>query len=276
MTLHITIVPASSQGGKETIRNLLNHASRPSVRGIYRDTAKAPAEFTTNPDFEAVQGDVSRSSPDHLQIISRSSPDFTGSDAVLYVPPPTYEEVNVAEFATNAANNVKAGLERASVKRVLLFSAMGSQHDPDAISAPEVLVIKPGWFHENWAEAFATVKKDPAYFESIFTPVNYETPMVSIVDVGRVCAQKLLQAGQALPSSPYVFELFGPRHYSALDVGRALEKATGKSVEVVPVKPEGLGEHSGKHLPASHVQSYVNMITATLEGGCHGWGLPRG
>ncbi|RBQ92198.1 hypothetical protein VDGD_09582 [Verticillium dahliae] len=289
MSLHITVVPASSQGGKETIRNLLRHASQPRVRGVYRDIAKAPAEFTDNVNFEPVQGDV-----------SKASPDFSGSDAVLYIPPPTFEDVDVAEFATNAAHHVKAGLERASVKRVLLFSAMGSQYDPDAIgvlkinhitdkilaaSAPEVVVIKPGWFHENWAEAFATVKQEPAYFESVFTPADYEIPMVgqrkffvsrnvvvndaqvSIVDVGRACAQKLLETGQTLHSCPYVFELFGPRHYSTLDVRQALEKASGKSISIVPVEPEKLAEHFAKHMPTSQVQTYVNMITATLAGG---------
>ncbi|KAF3354889.1 hypothetical protein VdG1_04545 [Verticillium dahliae VDG1] len=248
MSLHITVVPASSQGGKETIRNLLRHASQPRVRGVYRDIAKAPAEFTDNVNFEPVQGDV-----------SKASPDFSGSDAVLYIPPPTFEDVDVAEFATNAAHHVKAGLERASVKRVLLFSAMGSQYDPDAI--------------------------EPAYFESVFTPADYEIPMVgqrkffvsrnvvvndaqvSIVDVGRACAQKLLETGQTLHSCPYVFELFGPRHYSTLDVRQALEKASGKSISIVPVEPEKLAEHFAKHMPTSQVQTYVNMITATLAGG---------
>ncbi|KAM0323345.1 hypothetical protein ACHAQA_008938 [Verticillium albo-atrum] len=270
MTLHITVVPASSQGGRETIRNLLSHATQPLVRGIYRDTAKAPTEFINNPNFEAVQGDV-----------SKSTVDFSRSDAVLYVPPPTFEDIDIAEFATNAANNVKASLEKASVKRVLSFSAMGSQHDhgigvlqinhiTDKIlagSAPEVLVIKPGWFHENWAEAFATIQADTPYFESVFTPVDYEIPMVSVADVGRACAQKLLETGQALSQNPYVFELYGPRPYSALDVQQALEKASAKSVKIVPVEPEKLGEHFEKHLPARHVQGFVDMITATLAGG---------
>lgn len=125
MSRHFTVVPASTQSGRETIRALLSSPSKPFVRAIYRDPAKAPAEFTQSPNFEVVKGDVS----------SAEGLDFTGSDAVLYVPPPTYDGQDQGDFATNAAQNVLKALQKTpSVKRLVLHSAMGAQHGSGIVS----------------------------------------------------------------------------------------------------------------------------------------------
>lgn len=122
MTLTITIVPASTKAGTETIRALLRDKSNPKLQAVYRDPTKAPAEFRSNPNFTAVKGDVS----------TGVGLDFNGSDAMFYVPPPPYlaEDADVAQFATTAANHVKEALEKtSSVKRLVLLSSMGAQHE---------------------------------------------------------------------------------------------------------------------------------------------------
>jgi uncharacterized protein YbjT (DUF2867 family) len=134
MSKHVTVVPASTKAGKATIQALLNTESPPLIRGIYRDLAKAPAEFTKHPNFEATTGDVS----------AGSGLDFTGSDAVFYVPPPTYDGADVGEFATRAANNVKEALQASpSVQKLLLFSSMGAQYSHSIVSFGEVNVHHP-------------------------------------------------------------------------------------------------------------------------------------
>ena len=121
---HVTVIPASTVAGKATIRALLASASPPTVRGIYRDPAKAPEEFTQNPRFEVAKGDVGGS--DDL--------DFSSSGAVFYVPPPTYDGRDTAAFATQAATNVGNALQRAGVKRLVLHSALGGQYDRGIVS----------------------------------------------------------------------------------------------------------------------------------------------
>lgn len=61
--------------------------------------------------------------------------------------------------------------------------------------------------------------------------------------------------------------LFGPRHYSALDVKGALEEATGKKAELVVVPREGLAEYWGKRLPEAYVGEFVQFFHAQLPGG---------
>lgn len=123
MSSHITVLPASTQAGKETIRVLLESETT-SVRGIYRDPSKAPAEFTQHPRFEAAKGDVT----------TGVGLDFSRSDAVFYVPPPTYDGTDHGEFATTTANHVADALKTAGVKRLLLHSAVGAQHDHGIVS----------------------------------------------------------------------------------------------------------------------------------------------
>ena len=126
MSFRITVIPASTQAGKETIRALLEDKRQPSVQAVYRNSSKAPSEFISHPKFTALQGDVS----------GDSKFDFSESDAVFYIPPPTYNGTGTAEFATRAATKVKAALQAASnVKRLLIFSAIGAQHEENIVGS---------------------------------------------------------------------------------------------------------------------------------------------
>lgn len=124
--MKITVVPASTQAGKATIEALLKQSDPPQIRAIYRNTSKAPKQFTAHASFEAVQGGLD----DGLDL------DFADSDAVFYIPPPTYDDqVDSGEHATRGAEKVTAALEKSgNVRRVVIFSAMGAQHSEGVVS----------------------------------------------------------------------------------------------------------------------------------------------
>ncbi|KAJ5007951.1 hypothetical protein K4K48_009714 [Colletotrichum sp. SAR 10_66] len=274
MTYTITVVPASTQAGRETVRTLLNDGSNPIVRGIYRDPTKAPPEFTANPNFTAVQGDV-----------SANALDFAGSDAVFYIPPPPFHsgDVDLIEFATSAAKNVKDAIEKAgSVKRLLVFSALGAENDhgigilkinhiSDRIlqtAAPEVAIIKPGYFAENWAAAFETAKAEPPVLYSPLTPISHKVPMVSLIDIRETCARILLDLTNPLPRRTHAFELYGPRHYSTEDIRDAVEEITGKTIGIVAIEVDQLaGFYAQEGIPVGLVPEMVEFTTAGLPGG---------
>ena len=122
--MQVTVVPASPRTGQAAIRALLADASNPTVKGYYRDLAKVPAEFKSNPRFEAVQGDVDNG----------ATLDFSGSDAVFHITPPLYENIDVVERSRLVSENVKAAIKKASVKRLVLVSSMGAQYDHGVVS----------------------------------------------------------------------------------------------------------------------------------------------
>lgn len=123
MPSRVTILPASTQVGHQTILALLSSPQQPLVRGIYRDPSKAPASFASHPNFEAVKGDVAADAP----------LDFAGSEAVLYIPPPTWDGTDTAEFATRTATRVKEAVQSAGVKRLVVQSALGAQRDAEKL-----------------------------------------------------------------------------------------------------------------------------------------------
>jgi hypothetical protein len=46
-------------------------------------------------------------------------------------------------------------------------------------AAPEVLIVRPGWFYEMWAHALKTMQGEKPSFESHFSPADHAIPMVS-------------------------------------------------------------------------------------------------
>jgi hypothetical protein len=94
MSPHVVVLPASTQAGRATIIELLKNQAL--VTGVYRDLSKVDAGFASNPNFTAVQGDVS----------TGIGLDLSNADAVFHVPPPIYDGTRTEDFATNCANNV--------------------------------------------------------------------------------------------------------------------------------------------------------------------------
>ncbi|CAI4212308.1 unnamed protein product [Parascedosporium putredinis] len=230
MPRRIVILPASTKAGRETIRVLLQSESKPFVRAVYRNPAKAPAEFLQNPNFEAVQGDVS----------SGSGLDFAGFDTLFYIPP-----------------------------RPMSPGVLRLNHISDEIlknSVPQVSIVRPGYITEEWAHFLDAAKADPPVLHSWISPVDHKVPMVDLKDIGECCANTLLSE-QTKPS-PYYFKLFGPQHYSSADLKDAVEKVVGTKTELKLIERDQLsGFFAQLGIPETHVPDFVGMTTAVLPGG---------
>lgn len=48
-------------------------------------------------------------------------------------------------------------------------------------SVPEVVIVKPGYFQENWSHAFETIQADPPVIYSAVTPLDHKIPMVRLL-----------------------------------------------------------------------------------------------
>ncbi|RJE25245.1 hypothetical protein PHISCL_02395 [Aspergillus sclerotialis] len=267
---HITVVPASTRTGRETIRALLASESKPCVRGIYRDTSKAPTDFIANPNFQAAPGDIS----------TGNFLDFSRSDAVFYVPPGIYDGTDQGEWAARIAKNVKNSLRDApNVKKLVLLSALGCQHEhgiglirlnhiSETIlkdAAPEVVIIRPAWFQEEFASWLDMAQSHPPVIHSWITPLDYKVPLVSIKDVGECCAKNLLT--ETTNPNLHILKVFGPRMYSALDIKYAVDTVIGKEVELKGIEKGQLAAYFANQIPERYLQKYVDLATAFLPGG---------
>ncbi|KAL2267871.1 hypothetical protein VTJ83DRAFT_5148 [Remersonia thermophila] len=268
--MHVTVVPASPKTGQAAIRALLADPRAPTVRGYYRDATKVPAEFRSNPRFEAVKGDVE----------DAASLDFAGSDAVLNITPPLFDERDVVEHARHVSENVKAAVKKAaSVKRLVYLSSVGAQYDhgtgeilsnhaAEAVlkdAAPEVVFVRCTYFMENWAMGLETLAQ--GFFFTTLTPPDRPLSMVAVQDIAAELASALLSAGAALPARPYAYELHGPRDYTSNDVRTALEEAAGRTLDMKAVPREGLYDFYAAVFPPKVAQLYAEMNASYLEGG---------
>ncbi|KAK7920270.1 hypothetical protein PG985_008292 [Apiospora marii] len=124
--MRIVVVPASPKTGQATIRTLLADASKPAVTGVYRDVRRAPAEFTNNPRFTAVEGDVA----DAKRLLGPALDCYSqDADAVATITPPLHAEADPIAKARELAGNVKHAItaRKASVKRLVYISSVGTQ-----------------------------------------------------------------------------------------------------------------------------------------------------
>lgn len=151
MPLHVTVIPASTQAGNQTIRTLLHSMNKPIVHGIYRNPEKAPKEFTENANFHISQGDA----------YAGLGLDFGRSDAVFYVPPPPLDGTETGVFAKTAAEYIKEAIQKApNVKKLVLFSSMGAQYDNSIVSANATMK----YVHLHLARASCALTTSPIPF----------------------------------------------------------------------------------------------------------------
>ncbi|KAG8419579.1 hypothetical protein J3458_004435 [Metarhizium acridum] len=269
----VNVVPASTRTGRAVIRSLLaSQDPGVEIQAIYRDAARAPAEFTSLPNFTAVAGDIA----------DESSLNFTGSDAVVAITPPVFDSGDIVAIAKERSENVKGAIERSgTVNRLVLLSSIGAQYSSGVgeiktnniaervlatTDIPEIIFIRCAYFMENWTVALDTLRGPEPFFYSTVTPLEWKIPMVAVGDVGAVIASQALKQ-ESSPRRPYVFELHGPRMYSPLDVQVAFSDALGRQVAIKPVARGDLHGFYKQVFPDDLVPEWVEMATSFLPGG---------
>ncbi|KAL8367237.1 hypothetical protein RB599_010290 [Gaeumannomyces hyphopodioides] len=259
--MHITVAPASTKAGRATIEALLADSAGPTVTGVYRNLSRVPAQFSPNPNFKAMQGDVQ----------DGASLDFSGADAVLAITPPQFHESDIVADARKMSENMKAAAQKAGIKRLVLLSSVGAELEKGTVfegTAPEVVYVRCAYFMENWMMSLETVHQEPPFFYTTITPLDFKVPMIAVKDIGSTLAAQLLATGSAPPANPHVFELWGPEDYSSLDTQAAFAAAAGRDVEVRPVPKDGLGDFFVQAgLPPSVAKEWAEMSACFLPGG---------
>ncbi|KAK4221366.1 hypothetical protein QBC38DRAFT_492213 [Podospora fimiseda] len=273
--MQITIIPASTRVGTDTIRYLLASPESPTVIGYYRKLSKVPEEFSSNPNFIAKQGDVE----------DASSLDFSSSDAVLSITPIWHDGRDVVEVAKQVSHNVRDRLVETgtSVKKLVILSSLGAQytegtgaiatnHAAEQIlgstpNIPQILIVRPVYFMENWITALETLNSDPPFFYSTFTPSTLRIPHIAIKDIALSLSRNLLSTTPLPGPSPHALELHGPT-YSVEDVQAVFSKVLGKEVRVEEIPKEAVeGFYKAVFSEGDVAKYYADMNNAILEGG---------
>lgn len=130
---------------------------------------------------------------------------------------------------------------------------------------PEVTILQSTHFQEEFEYMFQMPLGDPPTISSWIAPRNCKIPIVSLRDVGEVCANSLLSKLES--PSPQVLKIFGPRAYSSVDLRNMFEEITANKVELGLAQGEDLKTFFRQILPEYCIADFMEMIESSLPGG---------
>ena len=223
---------ATGQTGSVVAQTLLS-AGHP-VRLLVRDPGKA-AQWKEQ-GAQVVETDFT----DHASLAQGLS----GASAAYFMSPPDYHSADMFASTKKHCDVWRRAVEQSGLTRMVALSSVGAhlsantgniyttyltEHALSGFPA-EVHFVRAAWFMENWAGVLPVAKQEGT-LPSFLAPLDRSIPMVSVNDIGRVCAETLMAGSKA----PRYTELQGPQSYSPLDVAQTLSKILQREVAAVAV-----------------------------------------
>ncbi|HKE14220.1 MAG TPA: NmrA family NAD(P)-binding protein [Kofleriaceae bacterium] len=207
------------------------------VRAAMRDPARGDALAVLGCELAAADlhepGDVTRA--------------LDGADGVLVICPVQPAAGDLEADAARIIDAVGAALASARPRVAVAISDYGAHHasgtgitmifhrlEERLRAAPTAMTFLRSAEHmQNWRRHL-TAARTRGELPSLHHPVSREFPTVSAPDVGliaaEILAESLAASPAALPSSPRVIHVEGPRRYSALDVAQVLGRLAERPV----------------------------------------------
>lgn len=231
--MKIAITGASGHVGRKVVDILLRQGGHDLVLLSRRPETLAEE---TNRGAAVMQGDL-QDGP----FVRRAT---QGVDELFYMIPPRPDAENLRAYQNVVAQNGADAVRANDIDRVVLLSSMGAQaavgngpvdglHDAESLmraAAPNVTVLRPGLYMENFLMSFEGI----ARARSIFLPIAATTrvAMIATKDVADAAARALTDASW---SGARVVSLLGPRDYGFEDAARILGKAIGMDLRYVKI-----------------------------------------
>jgi uncharacterized protein YbjT (DUF2867 family) len=257
------IMGATGRVGSAVVSHLLENGQ--PVKGITRNKDKAS-------ELKGKGADVAIADAKDMESLVDA---FRGGDILFIITPETGEEENVIEEGRLLLENYRNAMERSGIRKVVAISSVGAQHKKGTgnlqisymlehafrdLSVKQTF-IRPAYYFSNWMPYFAAAK-DSGTLPSFFPP-DLLIPMVSPEDVGRLAAEILLSAAD----KNNIYELEGPKAYSAADVANVFSEELGKTVRVEHIERrqwERTLKEEG--MPADGIKNFIEMTEAVIDG----------
>jgi NAD(P)H dehydrogenase (quinone) len=168
-----------------------------------------------------------------------------GASGFYTLIPPQLGAADPVAAGGAVGQGIARAAEAAGVAHVVLLSSVGAQHakgtGPIAAlhraeaalraGAPGLTALRASYFLENWGAVLQVAATDGVL--PSFIALGTEVPTVSVVDIGRVGAELLLEG----PRGDRVVELAGPTDPTPAQVAEALSALLGRPVQAVASPP---------------------------------------
>lgn len=201
---------------------------------------------------------------------------FAGVDGAFVMNPPSYASPDMFADAERVAAAIGQASVTVGLPKLVCLSSVGAHRTErqgnirttrileqalSALSIPTAFV-RAAWFMENWSGTIA-VAKEKGVVPSFLHPLDRAIPMVGTADIGRVCAEVLIQSW----SGRRVVELEGPSDLAPTDVAAAISSLLANPVRAIAAPREGWAsffESKGNSRAAA--LAWVEMIDGFNEG----------
>ncbi|HEY9851538.1 MAG TPA: NmrA family NAD(P)-binding protein [Leptolyngbyaceae cyanobacterium] len=252
------VLGATGQTGAAAAETLIEHGA--SVRVVVRNASKG--DVWAQRGAEVAVADVT-----DVEALTKA---FSGATGAYLLNPPAYNADDMFAVAETVGKAFQQAVQNAGLSKIVQLSSVGA-HIPEGtgnirttwilerilgnLDLP-VTFVRAAYFMENWA-SMAGVAANNGVLPSFLTPLDRAIPMVSAADIGRVCAECLLETW----SGKRIVELEGPQPYSPNDAAAAFAKALGRSVQAVELPSSDWGKvlEQGGNSPSS-VNSWSQML----------------
>lgn len=211
-------------------------------------------------------------STDDAAVLDRA---LAGAETLFWLTPPAFRP-DFISWAGETARAAAQAVKKHGVKRVVVLSSVGAQHGPgtgpvgallaveEAFKAvcPNVTILRPGFFMENFLRDVGTLAKTGSLFMPM--PRDKAVPMVAVADIAAKSAEVLLDPNWK--GHRYV-GIHGPAHVKYADLEPILTEALGRPVRYVQVTMDDVRKGmAGAGMPAWMVDLFAEMYGAVIDG----------
>lgn len=261
--MRIVVNTPNGNIGRSLALQLLEKGAK--VVGIARSPGKL-ADLVAR-GLEVIEG-----STDDPAVLARA---FAGADAVFWLTPPAFRP-DFREWTRATARAGADAVKAQGVKRVVVLSSIGAQTGPGSgpvgvlldieqafnAAAPDVTVLRPGYFMENILQSVGTIAQAGSIFMPI--PADKKFPMVATADIAAKGAEVLLDSKW---KGHRIVGVHGPTDLTYREVASLLTEALGKPVSYVEVSVDQARQGMvGAGLPDFVADMYAEMYSAILAG----------
>jgi uncharacterized protein YbjT (DUF2867 family) len=211
-------------------------------------------------------------STDDAAVLDRA---LAGAEALFWLTPPAPSPDFMA-WSKEAAHKAAKAAKAHGVKRGVVLSSVGAQHGSgtgpvnallgveEAFKAalPDVTILRPGFFMENFLRDVATLAKTGSLFMPV--PRTKAVPFVAVADIAAKAAEVLLDTGWK--GHRYV-GVHGPADVTYAELEGIFSEALGRPVRYVQVSLEDARKGMvGAGMPGWVVDMYAEMYAGIAEG----------
>jgi uncharacterized protein YbjT (DUF2867 family) len=214
------VIGATGNTGAAAVKTLLAKGAK--VRAVGRDTARIQQVLGTG--VEACVADIYDAAS-----LARA---FEGADGAYVMIPPRLKDPDMLASGAKMSDAIAAALKESSVKRVVVLSSIGAQHDKKTgpilavhdfeqklttVNGKDFLILRPATFMENFLLLIGLIKSMGFLAGGI--KGSLKMPMIAARDIGEVAGNELLSGSFA---GKEIRELLGERDISFDEAAHAI------------------------------------------------------